>query len=254
MGDVRQAWSVSFALLAVVFGLGVIWHQVVLPRPDSDRKVGGENPVKGFVETFVSFFTKRDIWLIVGFILTFRLGESQMLKLVLPFLKDPLSEGGLGMSTEQVGVAYGTVGVLFLTLGGLFGGWLISRWGLKRCLWIMVFGTHLPDLVFVYLSQVQPQDFYLVSAFLAVEQFGYGFGFTAMLLYMIMVAEGEHKTAHYALCTGLMALGMMVPGYFSGALQEYMGYKTFFIWTCLSTIPAFIMAALVKIDPEFGKK
>lgn len=254
MGDVRQAWSVSFALLAVVFGLLMVWHQFALPRPEADRKVGGGDPLKEFVATFVSFFRKRDIWLIIGFILTFRLGESQMLKLVLPFLKDPLAVGGLGMSTEQVGVAYGTVGVLSLTLGGLFGGWLISQWGLKRCLWLMVFAVHLPDLVFVYLSQVQPQDFYLVSAFLAIEQFGYGFGFTAMMLYMIMVSEGEHKTAHYALCTGFMAMGMMVPGYFSGDLQEYFGYKNFFIWTCLSTIPAFIMAALVKIDPEFGKK
>lgn len=254
MGDVRQAWSVSFLLLAGVFALLVGWHQFILPRPDADHKVGGGDPVKGFVETFVSFFTKRDIWLIVGFILTFRLGESQMLKLVLPFLRDPVAAGGLGLSTEQVGLAYGTVGVTALTVGGLAGGWLISRWGLKRCLWLMVFAVHLPDLVFVYLSQAQPQSFALVSAFLAVEQFGYGFGFTAMMLYMIMVSEGEHKTAHYALCTGLMALGMMVPGYFSGDLQQYLGYQHFFIWTCLSTIPAFALAALVKIDPEFGKK
>ena len=158
------------------------------------------------------------------------------------------------MTTSEVGIAYGTVGLTALTLGGLAGGFLISRWGLKRCLWLMVFAVHLPDLVFVYLSQTQPANFYLISGFIAIEQFGYGFGFTAMMMYMIMVAEGEHKTAHYALCTGLMALGMMVPGMWSGGLQEMLGYKTFFIWTCLATIPAFIMAALVKIDPEFGKK
>jgi PAT family beta-lactamase induction signal transducer AmpG len=108
--------------------------------------------------------------------------------------------------------------------------------------------------VFVFLSSVQPQNFALISAALAVEQFGYGFGFTAMMLYMIMVSEGEHKTAHYALCTGLMALGMMVPGYVSGDIQQFLGYRNFFIWACMSTIPAFIMASLVKIDPEFGKK
>jgi PAT family beta-lactamase induction signal transducer AmpG len=254
LGDVRQAWSVSFVVLALLFGALMAWHQFILPRPQSDHAVKADNPFQGFVDTFVSFFKKRDIWLILGFILTYRLGEAQMLKLVAPFLKDPVAAGGLGLSTEQYGGAYGTVGMIALTCGGLLGGWLISRWGLKRCLWLMVLGVHLPDLVFVYLSSTQPQSFPLISALLAVEQFGYGFGFTAMMLYMIMVSEGEHKTAHYALCTGFMALGMMAPGYVSGDIQEYLGYRNFFIWTCFSTIPAFIMAALVKIDPEFGKK
>jgi PAT family beta-lactamase induction signal transducer AmpG len=254
LGDVRQAWSVSFVMLALLFGALMAWHQFILPRPQSDHAVKADNPFQGFVDTFVSFFKKRDIWLILGFILTYRLGEAQMLKLVAPFLKDPVAAGGLGLSTEQYGGAYGTGGMIALTCGGLLGGWLISRWGLKRCLWLMVLGVHLPDLVFVYLSSTQPQSFPLISALLAVEQFGYGFGFTAMMLYMIMVSEGEHKTAHYALCTGFMALGMMAPGYVSGDIQEYLGYRNFFIWTCFSTIPAFIMAALVKIDPEFGKK
>ena len=254
-GDPAQAWSVTFLVLAIAFGVLVGWHQFILPRPDTDHAVSkSANPLKDFIETFVSFFRKRDFWLIVGFILTYRLGESQMLKLVVPFLRDPVAAGGLGMTTSEVGIAYGTVGVTFLVLGGLLGGYLISRWGLKRCLWLMVFAVHLPDLVFVYLSQTQPENFYLIATFISIEQFGYGFGFTAMMMYMIMVAEGEHKTAHYALCTGLMALGMMVPGMWSGRLQEYLGYQHFFIWTFLATIPAFIMAALVKIDPEFGKK
>ncbi len=254
-GDPAYAWSVTFFVLAAVFALLVGWHQFVLPLPDTDHAVKkSDNPLRDFFETFAAFFRKRDIWLIIGFILTFRLGEAQMLKLALPFLRDPVAEGGLGMTTSEVGIAYGTVGVTALTLGGLAGGYLISRWGLKRCLWLMVFAVHMPDLVFVFLSQTQPSDLYLISGFIALEQFGYGFGFTAMLMYMIMVAEGEHKTAHYALCTGLMALGMMVPGMWSGALQEMLGYKAFFIWTFFATIPAFIMAALVRIDPEFGKK
>jgi len=255
LGDVNQAWSVVFFVLAALFFVAFLWHGMILPRPDSDHKVAGtSNPLRDFFVTFALFFRKRDIWLILGFILTFRLGEAQLLKLVAPFLKDPLAKGGLGLTTEQYGIAYGTIGIAFLTLGGLAGGYLISRLGLKRCLWLMVFAVHLPDLVFVYLSQAQPTSFAVVCASLAVEQFGYGFGFTAMMLYMIMICEGEHKTAHYAICTGLMALGMMVPGMWSGDLQEYLGYKHFFIWACLSTIPAFIMAALVKIDPEFGKK
>lgn len=255
LNDAHQAWSIVFFVLAGLFAAAFAWHQMVLPRPKEDHAVArGANPLREFFGTFGAFFGKRDIWLILGFILTFRLGESQLLKLVAPFLKDPLEKGGLGLSTAQYGIAYGTIGIIFLTIGGLAGGYLISRLGLKRCLWLMVFAVHLPDLVFVYLSQAQPTSFYLISAFLAIEQFGYGFGFTAMMLYMIMVSEGEHKTAHYAICTGFMALGMMVPGMWSGALQEYLGYKNFFIWTCLATIPAFIMAALVKIDPEFGKK
>jgi PAT family beta-lactamase induction signal transducer AmpG len=254
MGDVRLAWSTSFAVLAAIYGVLVAWHQFILPRPAADHAVKGRNPFEAFIDTFVSFFKKRDIWMILAFILTFRLGEAQILKLVAPFLKDPVSAGGLGLSNEQFGAAYGTVGIIALTIGGLFGGWLISRWGLKRSLWVMVFGVHLPDLVFVFLSSLQPENFTLISACLAIEQFGYGFGFTAMMLYMIMVSEGEHKTAHYAICTGLMALGMMVPGYFSGDIQAYLGYRNFFIWACLSTIPAFIIASQVKIDPEFGKK
>ena len=254
-GDVAYAWSVVFFVLAGMFATLFVYHHFILPRPESDHAVvQGDNYLKEFFATFASFFRRKDIWLILGFILTYRLGESQLIKLVTPFLMDPVAEGGLGLTTSQVGIAYGTVGVTALTLGGLAGGYLISRLGLKRCLWLMVFSVHLPDLVFVYLATEQPQNIYVVSAALAIEQFGYGFGFTAMMLYMIMVSEGAHKTAHYAICTGLMALGMMVPGMFSGRIQEYMGYQNFFIWVCVATIPAFIMAALVKIDPEFGKK
>jgi len=255
LGDVRQAWAIVFFVLAGLFFAFFAWHQAILPRPDADHKtLDGGNLVAGFRKTFATFFAKRDIWLILGFILTFRLGEAQLLKLIAPFLKDPLSRGGLGLSTVQYGLAYGTIGIIALTIGGLCGGWLISRLGLKRCLWLMVFAVHLPDLVFVYLSQAQPQNFGVICGFLAIEQFGYGFGFTAMMMYMIMVADGPYKTAHYAICTGLMALGMMVPGMWSGKLQEMIGYQHFFVWACLSTIPAFIMAALVKVDPEFGKK
>jgi len=254
-GDVAMAWSVVMFILAAVF-LGLcFYHQLVLPRPESDhRALQGGDYLKEFFGTFRAFFARRDIWLILGFILTFRLGEAQLVKLVVPFLKDPLVKGGLGLSTKEVGLVYGTVGVLALTLGGLLGGYLISRLGLKRCLWLMVAAVHLPDLVFVFLASALPHSLIGISACIAVEQFGYGFGFSAMLMYMIMVADGPYKTAHYAICTGLMALGMMVPGMYSGRIQEAIGYQHFFIWVCLATIPAFIMAALVRIDPEFGKK
>jgi PAT family beta-lactamase induction signal transducer AmpG len=256
-GNVPFAWSVVFGVLtAMLVGLG-IYHRFMLPVPSDDAPAITDpthDPLREFVATFIAFFRKRDIWLILGFILTFRLGESQLLKLALPFLKDPVAAGGLGLSTAEIGIAYSTVGVIALTLGGLAGGVVIARFGLQRCLWLMVFATHIPDLVFVYLAAAQPGNREFISALLALEQFGYGFGFTAMLLYMIMVSDGIHKTAHYAICTGLMALGMMVPGMISGRVQAWLGYQHFFVYVCLMTIPAFIMAALVKIDPGFGKK
>lgn len=254
-GDPGLAWSVVFFVLAAVFIVLAAYHARVLPRPADDKAITvTENTTTEFVATFVSFFKKRDIWLILGFILTYRLGESQLLKMAIPFMMDPVAKGGLNLTTSQVGLAYSTIGIIFLTIGGLLGGYVISRIGLKRALWPMVFAVHVPDLIFVYLSATQPASFPLITACLAIEQMGYGFGFTAMMMYMIMVSQGEHKTAHYSICTGLMALGMMVPGMYSGRVQEFLGYQNFFVYVCIMTLPAFLMAALVRIDPEFGKK
>jgi PAT family beta-lactamase induction signal transducer AmpG len=208
----------------------------------------------GFFTVFAEFFRKPGIGITLAFLLLYRLAEAQLLKLVTPFLLDARADGGLGLTTQQVGIAYGTVGVIALTLGGLLGGWVISRHGLKRLLWPMIFIMHVPNLVFVGLSLTQPSNLFVVAGALAVEQFGYGFGFTAYLLYMIMVAEGEHQTAHYAICTGFMALGMMVPGMAAGWLQDHLGYIKFFLWVMLCTIPSFVAISLIKVDSEFGKK
>lgn len=254
-GNVAYAWSVVLFVAAGLFLSLWAYHCFVLPRPVSDHKVvQSDHYVAEYFATFRAFFVRKDILLVLGFILTFRLGESQLIKMVIPFLKDPALKGGLGLATKQVGVVYGTVGVLFLTLGGLLGGYLISKFGLKRCLWLMVFAVHLPDLAFVFLASALPQNIVVIGGCIALEQFGYGLGFTALMLYMIMVSEGEHKTAHYAICTGLMAAGMMIPGLYAGKIQELLGYQHFFMYVCLMTLPAFLMAALVKIDPQFGKK
>jgi PAT family beta-lactamase induction signal transducer AmpG len=254
-GDAAHAWSVVFGLMSVLFLLLCGYHQLVLPRPDSDRKVAAGGALwDGFVATFRSFFQKPGIKATLGFLLLYRLGEAQLLKMAAPFLLDPRAEGGLGLTTSEFGLVYGTIGVCALVLGGLAGGVVISRFGLKRSLWPMVFIMHVPDLVFVYLASALPTDIALISACLAVEQFGYGFGFAAFMLYMILVADGEHKTAHYAICTGFMALGMMLPGMVSGWIQQHLGYQNFFIWACISTLPAFAMTALVRIPAEFGRK
>ena len=188
------------------------------------------------------------------FLLMYRLGESQLVKIASPFLLDSPETGGLELSTATVGMIYGTIGVIALLLGGILGGIVVSRHGFKRWILPMALAINLPDLLYVYLSAATP-DAWLVIMSVAIEQFGYGFGFTAYTLYLIYIAEGEHKTAHYAIGTGFMAMGMMLPGMAAGWIQEHIGYTNFFIWVCLCTLPGIIASFLVrnKIAPDFGK-
>jgi PAT family beta-lactamase induction signal transducer AmpG len=256
-GNIPLAWSVTFVVLGVLFIMFFVYHRFILPYPVADGPVlndASHGILREFVRTFVVFFKKKDIVAILAFLLLYRFAEAQLMKLVSPFLLDVRAKGGLGLTTTEVGIVYGTVGIIALTLGGLLGGYVVSRRGLKFWLWIMVLVIHLPDAMFIYLSQVQPESLLMINCAVAIEQFGYGFGFTAYMLFMIFVSEGDHKTAHYAICTGFMALGMMLPGMFSGWLQELIGYRHFFLWIVLATIPGFLVAALVKVPPEFGRR
>jgi PAT family beta-lactamase induction signal transducer AmpG len=254
-GDVTLAWHVIFILLSMVFGTVALFHRFALPRPADDRSVRqGGGGVSGFIAVFKGFFRKEHIGATLAYLLLYRLAEAQALKLVAPFLLDGRDVGGLGLTTGQVGLVYGTAGVIALTLGGILGGVIISMYGLKRMLWPMILIMHTPNVVFVYLAIAQPGSLYLIGGALVVEQFAYGFGFTAYMLYMMMVAEGENKTAHYAICTGLMALGMMLPGMAAGWIQDHLGYTKFFGWVLVCTIPSFIATAFLKVDPAFGKK
>ncbi len=190
------------------------------------------------------------------FILTYRLGESQLVKIASPFLLDAGDKGGLGLTTSSVGMIYGTIGVVALLVGGIIGGFLISRNGFKAWIIPMAIAINVPDLLYVWLAWATPDNIWLISTAVAIEQIGYGFGFTAYMLYLIYIAAGEHKTAHYAIATGFMALGMMLPGMIAGWIQETLGYTNFFIWVCVCTIPGILASILVKkqIDPEFGRK
>ena len=256
-GDVRHAWTVTMGVLAAVFvGFG-LWHRWVLPRPQTDRP--GEvrqipHFVREFVATFGSFFRKPRIALLLLFLLLYRFGEAQLVKMTSPFLLDAPDQGGLGLSTTAVGFIYGTLGIIALTLGGILGGWVIARHGLKRWLWPMLLAIHLPDAVFIYMAYARPTNLVLIQLCIAVEQFGYGFGFTAYLMYMIYIARGAHQTAHYAICTGFMALGMMLPGMWSGWLQDHIGYPRFFTWVIIATIPSFLVALGIPLEADFGKK
>lgn len=255
--SVASAWSVTFFLLAAIMLALMIYHLFVLPYPEADRPVSRDpsrSASAAFLRGFVVFFQRKDILAVIAFFLLYRFAEAQLVKMVAPFLLDPRVKGGLGLTTAEVGIVYGTVGAIALMLGGLIGGWVISRKGLKYWLWIMVFAMHLPDAIFIWLSQAMPENLWVINAAIALEQFGYGFGFTAYSLFMIMVCEGEYKTVHYAVSTGIMALGMMVPAMSSGWIQEQLGYQGFFLWILVSTVPGFIVAALIRIDPEFGKK
>ncbi|MBM4307518.1 MAG: AmpG family muropeptide MFS transporter [Deltaproteobacteria bacterium] len=251
------AWAIALFVAACVFWVLFLYHSFILPYPASDtsaRRTPSTSFTKEFFHTFYLFFKKKGILTILAFLLFYRFAETQIVKIIAPFLLDPRSSGGLGLTTSEVGITYGTVGVVSLMIGGLLGGYAIYRKGLKFWIWGMVCAVHLPDLVYVYLSQALPHNLYLINLCVALEQFGYGFGFTAYTLFMIMISEGEYKTVHYAIATGIMALGMMIPAMFSGWLQEQMGYPNFFLWVMVATIPGFIVTGLVKIDPEFGKK
>ena len=257
-GNIPLAWVITFFVLGGMFVFFFIYHKFILPYPQSDKSVVQSASLSSvfseFFKTFVLFFEKENIGIYIAFILLYRLGEAQLVKLATPFLLDAQEVGGLALTTGQIGFVYGTVGILALTLGGIIGGFLAAKHGVKYWIWWMLLAINVPDIVYVFLSYTQTTNFYLINLFVAFEQFGYGFGFTAFLLVLIYIAEGDHKTSHYAIATGFMALGMMIPGMFSGWLQSVIGYQHFFIWVCISTIPAFIITKFLPIDPEFGKK
>lgn len=256
-GNISRAWSITFFIMSGLF-IGLwLYHKYILPRPASDVKTNSHSSsgiLPSFISTFRSFFKKEQAGIAILFMLLYRLPEAQLAKMGIPFLLDPVEQGGMGMTTEQIGFTQGTVGVIGLTIGGILGGIAVSRHGLKKWLWPMVWAISLPDIVYVYLSFFQQSGLPVINLCIFIEQFGYGFGFTAYMLYLIYFSQGESKTAHYAICTAFMALGMMLPGMIAGWLQETMGYRMFFIWIMICTAATFWVTSLLKINKEFGKK
>lgn len=253
-GDIPLAWAITFLLLAFLLFVLCFYHKTLLPRPADDKPNGVLNSkaiVSDFLFTFKSFFTKKQAGAAIFFLLTYRFSEAQLIKLIQPFMLDSKEVGGLGLSTADVGIIYGVYGVIGLLLGGILGGIFIAKGGLKRWLWPMMLTMLTTSVVFVYLAYTQTSNWYVINLCILVEQFGYGFGFAAYTVFMMYFSEGKHKTAHYAICTGFMALGMMLPGMIAGKVQEWMGdYRSFFIYVMICSIAPIIAAGLLKIKDQ----
>ncbi|MBP5258438.1 MAG: MFS transporter [Prevotella sp.] len=257
--DKAYTWSLVFFGLAGIFIAIWLYHRFIMPRPvdRSNENMTATEVLHGLKEMLVTFFTKkpaRQIFFVLLFLLLYRFPEAMLTKMASTFLLRPIAEGGLGLTKEAFGLAYGTVGLVGLLLGGIVGGMLASRDGLKRWLWPFVCAITLPDIVYVYMSYAVPSNLWLISFLLFIEQFGYGLGFTALTLYMLYFSQGEFKTSHYAICTGLSYLGLMLPGMVSGWIKDMVGYREFFIIVMFLCIITFVVTAFIKIDPEFGKK
>lgn len=256
-GNIPFAWSVVFGILSALFLIFALYHSWALPKVEhpAGRSLSTVRDVwREFVEVFAELFRKRQVGTAIVFMLLYRLPEAQLVKLINPFLLDPATAGGLGLSTGQVGVVYGTVGIIGLTLGGIIGGIVAARRGLKFWLRPMAWSMSLTCLTFVYLSFANDPSLPVINICIFIEQFGYGFGFTAYMLYLIYFSEGRHRTAHYSICTGFMALGMMLPGMAAGWIQETIGYQNFFLWTMVCCVATIGVTYLIRIDPAFGRK
>jgi PAT family beta-lactamase induction signal transducer AmpG len=253
-GDKSKAWSYTMITVALVMAFLTIYNFFTTPKVEETKTTTESGSKQSFGVVFKTFFQKKQIGLILAFILLFRLGESQLLKMLTPFLIDEKIKGGMGLTTEDVGIIYGTFGVAALVIGGILGGIAISKGGLRKWMLPMFLAMHLPIIGFILLSHFHPESVFYVYATVIAEQFGYGFGFAAFMMYLIYVADGESKTSHYSIATGFMALGMMIPGMLSGFIQEYLGYGNFFIWVFLATIPGLILSRFLIFPDNFGKK
>ncbi len=252
-GDNTKAWSVTMTSAAFLMLALTVSNFFAAPKYESSLSVTKEKPT-GFFEVFSSFFKKPGIGIALAFILTYRLGESQLVKMAAPFLLDTPDKGGLGYSTEQLGTIFGTAGVIFLSIGGILGGILISKDGLKKWMLPMVISLNLPNILYAILAMTKTTSIYAVTGTVILEKFGYGFGFAAFLMYLIYISEGKSKTSHYAIATGFMALGMMLPGMISGFMQQWLGYGGFFVWVVIAALPALFLVKFIKYPADFGKK
>ena len=274
-GDIPRAWRTTLLASSALFLAITVWHHFILPSEEGSARLTGaltRKPFSGLSGedsgsrtdastrsiwgAFATFFHKPGVWLAIVFMLLYRLPEALSVKMLTPFMLDAVGDGGLGLSTAQSGLVYGTVGVIALTLGGILGGVWSAKVGLRKALWPMALALALPCSVYLYMALAQPQNIIIIYFCVALDQFGYGFGFTAYMLYMMYFSRGEYSTSHYAICTAFMALSMMIPGFFAGLLQEALGYAGFFVLVMVCCLATVAVTAILpsRIDPEYGRK
>lgn len=252
-GNNQKAWSYTMIITAIFMIILTVINLFATPKVENETGASKEKPIR-FFDVFKTFFQKKQIGIVLAFILLYRLGESQLVKMASPFLLDQNDAGGLALSTTEVGTIYGTFGIIALTIGGILGGIAISVYGLKKWMLPMILALNLPNILYVLLAFWQPSSVVFATLVVIIEQFGYGFGFAAYLMFLIYVAEGVSKTSHYAIATGFMALGMMLPGMISGFIQEILGYTGFFIWVAIAAIPGIILTRYIQYPATYGKK
>ncbi|QKQ78024.1 MFS transporter [Nostoc sp. TCL240-02] len=250
LNNIPLSWTIAIGFSALILAILFISHRLILPLPESDnqRQIQVRENIP-FWSIISSYFAQDKIISIIAFILLYRFGEAMLVKIASLFLLDKPEVGGLGLSTSDVGLVYGTFGVISLICGGILGGLLISKYGLKKCLFPMALALNLPDIFYVYMAYAKP-SLKLIYPLVSLEQFGYGFGFTAFSVYLMYICQGEYKTSHFAISTGIMALGMMLPGLVSGYLQKSFGYPLFFVLVCLFTIPGMIAIFFIPLKEE----
>jgi MFS transporter, PAT family, beta-lactamase induction signal transducer AmpG len=252
-GDNTKAWSITMIMISAFIFLLTLINLLTTPNVEKSKNYFREESLT-FSKVFILFFKKKQIWIALAFILLYRLGESQLVKMASPFLLDSRLDGGLGLSTGDVGLIYGTFGIIALSLGGIIGGIVISRDGLGKWMMPMILALNVPNFFYYVLAYFQPESAFFAGLVVVVEQLGYGFGFAAFMMYLIYVSEGPSKTSHYAIATGFMAFGMMLPGMVSGFVQEWLGYEGFFIWVVLAAFPGILMVKYIKFPDDYGKK
>ena len=251
---VATAWMVVMFLYGVMMVILGLYNRAVLP--DNENNTQPQNLKEGLAilkDVIITFFQKKNIWYSLCFIVFYRFAEGQAIKITPLFFKAARSEGGLGLTTSQIGLLYGVFGSLAFVIGSIAAGYFISNKGLTRkSLLILCSFFNIPFLAYAYLAVYIPDNVMVIGIAVAVEYFGYGFGFIGLILFIMQnMAPGKYKMAHYAFGSGLMNLGFMVPSMISGFVSDYLGYKDFFIWVLISTIPAFIITWLVPLKaPE----
>ena len=243
-------WAVAFAIAAFLFLLIYLFQLWYLPHPAPFSRGRDRNGAEAdFFEAFKSYFTQRRIGWIVFYVLLFRLGDAFMLKMAPPFLMDNSSKGGLTLSTAQMGILYGTVGVVFLLAGGVLGGFVIAKQGLKKWMWPTALLQNSAIALYWLLAKYRPgiEWVYVVNSF---EQFSYGLGVSAYTVFLMRTVRPEFKASHYAITTAFMAAGILLPGVMSGYLQVRMGYEGYFLMSFLAAVPGLAAIYFLPLDEK----